>query len=241
MISTTFAVAAGASPIIIAIAYLSIRPGAYHLREALWIACLLGALVAVPIAAAELMIGVSIAAFDGLFLRSAFHALFVAAVPEELGKFLILMLLVLRHEDFTRPAQAVFLGTAVALGFAGIENVLYVTDAADWAATAVARLISAVPMHAATGLVMGYFAALAAAFPSRRVPYMAAMLGGPIALHAAYDFPVFVLVEMGVFNGMPLSAQTVPFFSLFVGVLVIIVATGAVIVSRLPALHAAAR
>lgn len=237
MVASTLPVAAGALPIIACLAYLSTRPAARHLREVLWVAALLGALVAVPVAATELVIALPLPSIDNIFMRSAFHALLVAAIPEELGKFFILVLLVLRHEDFTHPAQAVLLGTAVALGFAGIENILYVTDATDWAATAIARLISALPMHGATGLVMGYFAALAATTPHRRNVYILAMLGAPIALHAAYDFPVFVLVEMGVFHGAPLSAQTAPFFALFVAVLVVIAASGAYIISRFPTLR----
>ena len=240
-LATLLAVLAGALPVIAGLAYLSIRPNATHLREALWVAALLGALVAVPIAAAELLIALPLDTFASVHVRSAFHALFVAAIPEEVGKLLIFILLVLRHEDFTKPIHAVFLGLAVALGFAGIENVLYVTDASDWAATALARLMSALPMHAATGLIMGYFAARAVAEPARRGHALAAMVAGPIAIHAAYDYPVFVLVEMGVFHGIPLSAQTAPFFAMFLTVLVAIAVTSVAIVTRLPRLSAAPR
>ncbi len=222
----------GALPIIATLAYLSLRPGTEYLREALWIAALLGALAAVPIAAAELILALPIPNLTDIYLQSAVHALLIAAIPEEVGKFIILTLLVLRHEDFTRPTQAIVLATAVSLGFAGIENALYVAESDTWATTAIARLVSALPMHAATGLVMGYFAARAAVFPHSRGWNIALMLLVPTALHAAYNFPVFVLLQIGVFSGGPLTPEGVPFLTMFVGALLIVVASAFFVVSR---------
>lgn len=223
----------GALPIIATLAYLSLRPGARHLREALWLAALLGALAAVPIAAVELLIALPLPSFSDIYLHSAVHALLVAAIPEEVGKYLILTLFILRHEDFTRPTQAIALATAVSLGFAGIENVLYVADSDTWATTAVARLVSALPMHAAAGLIMGYFAAQAAADPQARTRNTALMLLVPIALHAGYNFPVFVLLQIGAFSGAPLTPQGVPFLTMFVGALLIVVGSAFLVISRI--------
>ncbi len=223
----------GALPIIATLAYLSLRPGTEFLREALWIAALLGALAAVPIAATELLVALPIPSLSDIYLQSAVHALLIAAIPEEVGKFIILTLLVLRHEDVTRPTQAIVLATAVSLGFAGIENALYVAESNTWATTAVARLVTALPMHAATGLVMGYFAARAAAYPHARGWNTALMLLAPIALHAGYDFPVFVLLQIGVFSGGPLTPQGIPFLTMFVGALLIVVGSAFFVISQI--------
>jgi hypothetical protein len=80
-----------------------------------------------------------------------------AAVPEELSKLLCLVFLALRHVDADRERDSILIGGYIGLGFAIIENFLYVTNSIDWATTGAVRATLSVPAHVSWGLIMGYF------------------------------------------------------------------------------------
>ena len=163
--------------------YFSAHQNWRTVREAIWVAFGLGFIAAVPIAAAEYVIALPFTGLISIPVFSAIKAFAIAAVPEETGKYLILVFFVLRHQDFSRPVHAIAFATAVSLGFAAIENILYDLEAPDWAATALARGLTALPMHAAAGLVMGYFASLTLAFPPPPKWYRCAHPAGPLIPH----------------------------------------------------------
>ena len=88
---------------------------------------------------------------------------FLTAAPLEEGlKFLVLYFLVYKMKDFNEPIDGIVYGVCVSLGFATLENFYYVY-AIDWGSqstsmsVAYLRAFSAVPMHALTGCIMGYF------------------------------------------------------------------------------------
>jgi RsiW-degrading membrane proteinase PrsW (M82 family) len=114
-------------------------------------------------------------------------ALVTAAVPEELVKLAAIYRFGRRELDETGPGVAVLLAVGVSLGFAVFENKLYVLGGGFgvW----VLRAVTAVPMHAIFGLVMGSFMAIAWR-DARRTDYRAlcCALIVPIIFHFAYDF-----------------------------------------------------
>jgi RsiW-degrading membrane proteinase PrsW (M82 family) len=114
-------------------------------------------------------------------------ALVTAAVPEELVKLAAIYRFGRRELDETGPGVAVLLAVGVSLGFAVFENKLYVFEGgfAVW----VLRAVTAVPMHAIFGLVMGSFMAIAWR-DARRTDYgaLCCALIVPIMFHFAYDF-----------------------------------------------------
>ncbi|MBQ9042984.1 MAG: PrsW family intramembrane metalloprotease [Eggerthellaceae bacterium] len=81
----------------------------------------------------------------------------VAAV-EEAGKYAALST-VRKHPEFNYVFDGVVYGVAAALGFAALENVLYVFDGG--LEVAISRAIFSVPGHCADGVVMGCFFGLA--------------------------------------------------------------------------------
>ena len=119
------------------------------------------------------------------------EAFLTAAVPEEVLKFAVLTLYCLRHRHFNEPMDAIVYGVTASLGFAALENVLYVTQAGDdWTATAIARALTAVPGHGALGAVMGLLLAKARFGPPERRWPLAWALVVPILLHGLYDAPL---------------------------------------------------
>jgi Predicted membrane protein len=92
------------------------------------------------------------------------------AWAEELLKFSILYLIVLKRNEFNEPMDGLVYGVVVSLGFATYENYTYVYEWAEQIAkdegydfaelsylVALGRSYSAIPMHGLNGAVMGYY------------------------------------------------------------------------------------
>lgn len=83
---------------------------------------------------------------------------FGAAIPEESAKLLMLWLLLRRSPEFDERYDGMVYAAAVGLGFACLENLMYVISAgAGWFYVSVTRAIFAVPGHFAFAIVMGYY------------------------------------------------------------------------------------
>jgi RsiW-degrading membrane proteinase PrsW (M82 family) len=119
------------------------------------------------------------------------QALFIAAIPEELVKFAAVNQFGRKELDELGPGVAILLAVGASLGFAVLESKLYVMGGGlgMW----VVRSMSAIPMHAIFGFVMGSFMVLAWRDPLRLDQRMLTLaLVVPITFHFAYDFPVML-------------------------------------------------
>jgi len=104
-------------------------------------------------------------------------------VTEELMKFLSVRLYPYRSKHFDEPMDGIVFGVAAALGFATIENILYVLKYGI--ETAVVRAIVSVPGHAFWGAIIGFYLAEAKV---RRQPLLALEgLAFTIFLHGLFD------------------------------------------------------
>ncbi|MCE9669409.1 PrsW family glutamic-type intramembrane protease [Myxococcus stipitatus] len=126
---------------------------------------------------------------------SAFSQAFLgAAIPEEVFKFLVLYRYAWRKRAFDEPVDGVVYGATASLGFATLENILYVSDGG--LGVAFMRALTAVPGHAFMGVVMGAFVGRAKRLPAgQRFGTLAAGLGWAILLHGAYD--LFLMTKTG--------------------------------------------
>lgn len=82
-------------------------------------------------------------------------AFFLSGFVEELAKWIILVAAVYHWEEFDEPLDGVVYGVAVALGFATLENLLFLTSLG--LGVAWQRALFAVPAHALFGATMGYY------------------------------------------------------------------------------------
>ncbi|WP_257449107.1 PrsW family intramembrane metalloprotease [Archangium lipolyticum] len=163
---------------------------------------LLGVFICGPVALLELAIqGLLRPWLSGMWRQAWLEALFVAAIPEEVFKFLVLFGYVWRKPAFNEPLDGVVYGATASLGFATLENILYVSEGGM--GVALARALSSVPAHAFFGVVMGAHTGRArfSESVSERLRLLAMGLGGAIALHAAYD--AFLLTRSGFALLMP--------------------------------------
>ena len=114
---------------------------------------------------------------------------FLAGLTEESLKFTAILLFVRNQADFNEPMDAIVYGTLISLGFATLENLEYVFNsksAAESMQIATIRAITAIPLHACCGVIMGYFFGLYA-FSGQR-SYLLKSLFLPMLFHAIYNF-----------------------------------------------------
>ena len=121
------------------------------------------------------------------------------AWAEELLKFSILYLIILKRDEFNEPIDGLVYGVVVSLGFATYENYTYVYEWASIVAkeenydflkfsyhVAKGRSYSAIPMHGLNGAVMGYYFGLYAFSGNKK--YLVLSLILPYLFHGFYNF-----------------------------------------------------
>ncbi len=156
--------------------------------KVLWGTAGLGVLSVIPVLIVVSTYGKLIHSIEAPWTNGIMTAFFSAAIPEEFFKFLVLFLFAARLRDFDEPMDGVVYGVAASLGFATIENVLYVSQG-GWVVAAM-RAVSSVPAHALFGAVMGVFVGRSKFQPARRNWYLGQALFWPILLHGLYDAPL---------------------------------------------------
>ncbi|HER07999.1 MAG TPA: PrsW family intramembrane metalloprotease [Bacteroides sp.] len=181
------------APVLIIIFYIYLRDK--YEREPVKLlvrAVLLGGLIVIPIIFLErLLAGIMPPA--GPVGEAMYYAFVVAGTSEELIKFLALYLLIWKSPSFNEKFDGIVYAVCISLGFAGVENVMYVMEGGYQ--TALMRGITAVPAHALFGITMGYYFGLARMYPELRGAYLLKSLVIPILLHGVYDFLLMVQQE----------------------------------------------
>ncbi len=120
--------------------------------------------------------------------KAAFDAFVTAALTEEAFKLLALFILIWKSKEFNEKFDGIVYGVFISLGFAMVENLLYVFGDEDGLSVGILRAVTAVPAHALFGVVMGYHFALAKFEPTKRGMEIALAFLVPFLLHGFYDF-----------------------------------------------------
>jgi RsiW-degrading membrane proteinase PrsW (M82 family) len=130
------------------------------------------------------------------------QAFVIAAIPEEIAKFAAIFYAIKRFGDGNDWHDVITTSFAVALGFAAIENLVYLLAPGEWQLLAASRAVLAVPMHGLDGLAMGSFLTMAQFNPRKRRIWLTAALAVPVLLHAGYDFPLMLITKNEAFFGV---------------------------------------
>lgn len=129
-------------------------------------------------------------------VENALSAAFVgAAVPEELAKFLLLYFVVREHRDCDSGGDLFCGAMLIGLGFAGLENALYLLGSGDWLSLGTMRGVLSVPAHMVFGTIMGLFAARAYRGQAPALNWGLALIV-PVFAHGLYDFPLMMWNEL---------------------------------------------
>ena len=114
---------------------------------------------------------------------------FLAGLTEETLKFLALFFYVRGRKEFDEPMDAIVYGCLISLGFATYENYEYVyliEFEISNLSVAIIRALSAIPLHACCGIIMGYYF-IFFHFRQKKI-YLIYSLFIPIFIHAFYNY-----------------------------------------------------
>ncbi|MGQ9561325.1 MAG: PrsW family intramembrane metalloprotease [Candidatus Oleimicrobiaceae bacterium] len=134
---------------------------------------------------------------DNPLVRKAIEAYLVVALPEEGLKLLVVMWCCYRRRSFDEVMDGIVYTVVASLGFACLENIIFVVDAGM--KVALARAFTAVPMHAIASAAMGYHLGLSRFAESARLRrlHIAKGLFLAVAYHGTYDLVLLAQPQLG--------------------------------------------
>jgi protease PrsW len=135
--------------------------------------------------------------------QQAVHAFLIVALVEEFSKYIFVRGVLFRDPNFNEPFDGIVYSVMVGMGFATLENVMYVVDG-GWD-VAVMRMFTAVPAHATFAVLMGYYLGLSK-FVHHKSHYGWYGLAIATLFHGAYDYFWFIAEVTGVWTGIWLGA-----------------------------------
>ena len=157
------------TPVLVALWYIN-RKDSLHPEPTKWLikAFLFGILSAllsfgfsVP---TSMLLGMELDANTYSSIPEAFSDAFaLAAIPEELAKFIMLWLLIRKNPYFDEHFDGIVYAVCVGMGFAGIENVLYLVQGIEdgsWVRAGIGRALFSIPGHFLFAVLMGYYYSL---------------------------------------------------------------------------------
>ena len=128
------------------------------------------------------------------------NAFFKVALIEEFSKFIFVRFILFRSIHFNEPFDGIVYAVMVSMGFATLENVVYVYELGFM--TGVLRMFTAVPAHAVFGIIMGYYVGKAKFTHTNVLMYSVLGLAAPALFHGAYDYFLFIAEIKGVYAGI---------------------------------------
>ncbi len=128
---------------------------------------------------------------EGVFVNPFIQNIVFSSVIEEFFKWLVLLIAVYRHVDFEDPYDGILYGASISLGFATVENILYIFEFG--LQTAFIRAFLPVSSHALFGVVMGYYFGKAKFSKNKkRRRWIGWALASSIILHMAYNASLYI-------------------------------------------------
>jgi protease PrsW len=134
--------------------------------------------------------------WNGALGTAFFHAAFL----EEFVKWFYLFYIIYPHVEFDEPYDGIVYGASVSLGFATLENILYLV--ANGAEHAIVRAFLPVSSHALFGVIMGYYLGKAKFSKSHKKIFLFLSLALPVFLHGVYDY-ILLTKEMWIYWIVP--------------------------------------
>jgi protease PrsW len=141
--------------------------------------------------------------FPIMFIQYAFESdqignifvqsFFVVAFLEEFFKWFIFLYVIYQHTQFDAHYDGIVYAVSISLGFATIENILYLfVNGIEYA---LSRAIFPVSSHALFGVIMGYYFGKAKMNQVNKTGNIILALIIPIALHGIYNFILIYVTE----------------------------------------------
>ena len=144
--------------------------------------------------------------YSNNYIAMFFYIFIGVALIEEFSKFILTYWGAYNNENFDELYDGIVYCVYVSIGFACIENILYVSNDANIGvlsglSTAIIRGIMAVPGHAFDAVFMGHFFGMAKYYQKKNLLYAVLV---PTLIHGLYDYGLlinnfsFVLLVIGL-------------------------------------------
>ena len=188
-------------------------------KKAVFKAFFYGALSSLPaLLVEELVAGFGLVDMEPSTLAGAAWVSFLgASIPEESAKLLMLWLFLRKCPEFDERYDGLVYAAAVGLGFACVENIIYVVQSGTgWLETSILRAFLSVPGHFAFAVIMGYY------YSRNHFDWVKASVWDqvkvwlyPVLLHGIYDTIAFSVSIGPVWAVLMMLALIVFCFFLF--------------------------
>jgi RsiW-degrading membrane proteinase PrsW (M82 family) len=171
---------------------------------------ILGALVVIPAAFVE---QAASPYFNNTILSTGFLAYGVVAFAEEAGKFCVVRFYAYPRSSFDEPLDGIVYSVMASMGFATVENILFVRE--NGFDTAIVRMFLSVPAHGTFAVLMGYYIGKAK-FSVHGTALLLTGLLIAVFFHGTFDFFLFLqkspYVKQYVSDGLLFIGSVISFF-----------------------------
>ncbi|WP_043965724.1 glutamic-type intramembrane protease PrsW [Anoxybacillus thermarum] len=135
-------------------------------------------------------------------LPNAFVEAFLStSLLEEFFKWFVFYYAIYDHREFNEPYDGIVYGVSVSLGFATLENILYLF--ANGVEFAVTRALLPVSSHALFGVIMGFYLGRAKfGLPKKEKNYIWLSFLLPFLFHGIYDY-ILLTQERWIYYMLP--------------------------------------
>ena len=133
--------------------------------------------------------------YDSLF-EALEDAFLLAAIPEEAAKLFMLWLLLRKNPFFDEHFDGIVYAVCVGLGFAALENVVYLISGigdGSWIGVGVTRALFTVPAHYFCAILMGYYYSIYYFGIDKSMKAKLMVLVSPILAHGIFDSLLFCM------------------------------------------------
>ncbi|WP_407268718.1 glutamic-type intramembrane protease PrsW [Radiobacillus sp. PE A8.2] len=138
---------------------------------------------------------------EGIGQSPFINSFLIIGLLEEFFKWFILVYTIYKYTTFKSLYDGILYGVSISLGFATIENLLYLLS--NGIEYAFGRAIFPVSSHALFGVIMGYYLGKAKVQKKYRTLYIAMALFIPIGLHGTYDYILEIIPTHWIYVLVP--------------------------------------
>ncbi|PIC04853.1 PrsW family intramembrane metalloprotease [Anoxybacillus flavithermus] len=133
--------------------------------------------------------------------NSFVEAFLSTSLLEEFFKWFVFYYAIYDHREFNEPYDGIVYGVSVSLGFATLENILYLF--ANGVEFAVTRALLPVSSHALFGVIMGFYLGKAKfGLPKKQKNYIWFSFLLPFLFHGIYDY-ILLTQERWIYYMLP--------------------------------------
>ncbi|QGH34814.1 intramembrane metalloprotease PrsW [Gracilibacillus salitolerans] len=138
---------------------------------------------------------------EGIAQTPFLQSYFIYGLFEEFFKWFIFIFTTYKYSKFNTVYDGIVYGVSISLGFATVENILYLF--AHGIEFAFSRAIFPVSSHALFGVIMGYYLGRAKFSANNGVFFLLLALLLPTFLHGTYDFIIEAIQKQWIYGLIP--------------------------------------